>query len=207
MLLQPVEAALLLLLALLGTVGDHHQGSRQGAVNKVAAGLFADAGQRPAGHRQPARGPADRHRQDLFHAGRHSARGDLQLGEQLPAAAVGAEGFIGEVVHHHPILLVHHHHGGGNIIQHRLHQGHMVAQPLLQGIADADIPLHRQIVLQFPLRTEHRSDVNLHQVQAAVTPLVNQLAAPRLTLEQGVPHLLIDLARRLAAGQQARVLV
>ena len=116
-------------------------------------------------------------------------------------AAVGAEGFIGKVVHHHPILLVHYHHGGGNIIQHRLHQGHMVAQPLLQGIADADIPLHRQIMLQFPLRTEHRSDVNLHQVQAAVPPLVNQLAAPRLTLEQGMPHLLIDLARRLAAGQ------
>ena len=40
----------LLLLALLGTVGDHHQGPRQRAVDKVAAGLFADAGQRPAGH-------------------------------------------------------------------------------------------------------------------------------------------------------------
>jgi hypothetical protein len=36
--------------------------------------------------------------------------------------------------------------------------------------------------------------------------LINQLTAPGLTLEQGMPHLLIDLARRLAAGQQARVL-
>jgi nitrogen-specific signal transduction histidine kinase len=41
-------------------------------------------------------GPADSHRQDLFHAGRHSARGDLQLGEQLPAAAVGAEAPLAE---------------------------------------------------------------------------------------------------------------
>ena len=207
MLLQPVKAPLLLLLTLLGTVGDHHQGPRQRAVDKVAAGLFADAGQRPAGYRQPARGPAECHRQDRLHAGRHSARGDLQLGEQLPAAAVSAEGFVGEVVHHHPILLVHHYHGGGDIIQHRLHQGHMVAQPLLEGVADADIPLHRQIMLQFPLRAKHRGDVNLHQVQAAVPTLINQLAAPGLTLEQGMPHLLIDLARRLAAGQQAWVLV
>ena len=83
----------------------------------------------------------------------------------------------------------------------------MIAQPLFQGIADADIPLHRQIMLQLALGIQHRRDVDIHQIQAAVAALINQLAAPRLALKQGLPHLLVDFSRRLAAGQQARVLI
>ena len=44
-------------------------------------------------------------------------------------------------------------------------------------------------------------------VQAAVAALINQLAAPRLALKQGLPHLLVDFSRRLTAGQQARILI
>lgn len=82
----------------------------------------------------------------------------------------------------------------------------MVAQPLFEGVADADIPLHRQIMLQFPCGLS-TGVMSISTVQAAVPTLINQLTAPGLTLEQGMPHLLIDRARRLAAGQQARVLV
>ena len=121
LLFQTVEPALLLLLALLGTVGDHHQRARRGAVDEVAAGFFTHAGQRPAGHRQPADRAANHHRQDLLRAGPHFARGNLELDQQLFPAAVRAERFVGEIIHHHPILLIDHDHGGGDVIEHRFH--------------------------------------------------------------------------------------
>ena len=62
-------------------------------------------------------------------------------------------------------------------------------------------------MLQLALGIQHRRDVDIHQIQAAVAALINQLTAPRLALEQGLPHLLVNLARRLAAGQQTRVLI
>ena len=106
------------------------------------------------------------------------APGEIKLGEQFLAAAVGTKGFIGEVIQYHQILLVNNHHGGRNVVQHRFAHGGVIAQSLFEGIAGADITLHGEIVFQFAVFVDDRGYINLCEIEAAIATAIDELATP-----------------------------